>query len=199
MPTGYTAEVQNGKVDDLKTFALTCARAFGACVTMRDDPHDADIPEVFEPSDYHSDARDEAKAKLEDLTTMTPGQREAANEQDYQERLANWASRQNVGESERERYNSMLDKVMSWTPPTDDHKQLKTFMLDQLEKSIEFDCGFLFRQKKEPERRPTDEWFQEQVSRVTDLIKHHSVEHMREVERCAQRTRWVKELRESLT
>lgn len=48
MPTGYTADVQSGKVTDFAEYAMNCARAFGALVLMRDDPSDADIPERFE-------------------------------------------------------------------------------------------------------------------------------------------------------
>ena len=43
---------------DFKSFAMTCARAMGACVTIRDEPFDAPIPTI-KPSDYN------AKAKLE--------------------------------------------------------------------------------------------------------------------------------------
>ena len=43
MPTGYTADIQDGKITTLREYALSCARAFGALIMMRDDPHDAPI------------------------------------------------------------------------------------------------------------------------------------------------------------
>jgi hypothetical protein len=53
MPTGYTADIKNGI--SFKTFAMNCARAFGACVTLRDEPGGGDkIPEAFEASTYHA-------------------------------------------------------------------------------------------------------------------------------------------------
>jgi hypothetical protein len=47
MPTGYTAPIADGMT--FEQFALGCARAFGALVTMRDEPSDAPIPERLEP------------------------------------------------------------------------------------------------------------------------------------------------------
>lgn len=51
MPTGYTAAIADGI--DFKTYALSCARAFGALVEMRDEPANAPIPEEFKPSSYY--------------------------------------------------------------------------------------------------------------------------------------------------
>jgi len=49
MPTGYTCQVQDGMITEFKEFALLCARNFGACITLRDEPLSPDIPE-FEVS-----------------------------------------------------------------------------------------------------------------------------------------------------
>ena len=51
MPTGYTSKIADGI--GFKDFALSCARAFGACIEMRDDPSDKPIPNEFKPNDYH--------------------------------------------------------------------------------------------------------------------------------------------------
>ena len=69
MPSGYTNKIK----DDIsfEEFALSCARAFGACVEMRDDPGDAKIPEEFTPSPYYKKALDDAyieKTRLEELS-----------------------------------------------------------------------------------------------------------------------------------
>lgn len=40
MPTGYTADIKDGI--DFKTYAMNCARAFGACVMLRDEPGGGD-------------------------------------------------------------------------------------------------------------------------------------------------------------
>ena len=44
---------------------MNCARAFGACVELRDEPGGGDrIPEAFEPSDYHLKAVEKARSEL---------------------------------------------------------------------------------------------------------------------------------------
>jgi hypothetical protein len=43
MPTGYTCDVQNGKVTELKDYLLDCSRGFGALIHMRDERMDTPI------------------------------------------------------------------------------------------------------------------------------------------------------------
>lgn len=45
MPTGYTAAIKYGIT--FKEFALDCARNFGACISMRDEPRETPIPDEF--------------------------------------------------------------------------------------------------------------------------------------------------------
>ena len=86
MPSAYTAAVSDGI--DFKTFVLRCARAMGACVSMRDDPLDVPIPERFEPSDYHVRKTLEAEAQLETLRAMSPAEAETAAAAEYAEKVA---------------------------------------------------------------------------------------------------------------
>jgi hypothetical protein len=60
-----------------KTYALNCARAFGACVTLRDEPGGGEnIPDEFTPSDYNAKAAQKARDELAALLNLTPDQRE---------------------------------------------------------------------------------------------------------------------------
>ena len=77
MPTGYTAAIKDGI--DFKTYAMNCARAFGACVMLRDEPGGGDrIPDAFEPSDYHLKAAEKTRGELAALDTMAPAELERA-------------------------------------------------------------------------------------------------------------------------
>jgi hypothetical protein len=69
MPTGYTEGVSKGEITDFKVYALRCARAFGACVMLRDEPVTDEIPE-FEPSDYHQKRLKEAQTQLAEFNAM---------------------------------------------------------------------------------------------------------------------------------
>ena len=78
MPTGYTARVKDGTVTEFKDFAMGCARAMGACISMREAAHDAEIPEQFEPSPYHTEQLAKAKADLAAFEAMTEAEKQAA-------------------------------------------------------------------------------------------------------------------------
>lgn len=68
MPTGYTADLHDGKDVTFDQFVKQCARGMGALVTLRDAPWDAPLPERFEPSDPCTCASCESR----DLTGATP-------------------------------------------------------------------------------------------------------------------------------
>jgi hypothetical protein len=75
MPTGYTAKlVESGQT--FEEFVLTCARAFGALIELRDEPLDAPIPETLEPHSYYAEAVVEAKKRLTNLLDMPEEERE---------------------------------------------------------------------------------------------------------------------------
>jgi len=95
MPTGYTAAVQDGTIKTLSEYAMSCARAFGATITMRDEPSDAVIPDEFTPSPYHKDAIVRAKEDIDAWSEMTEVQRDEAYgeyclqvSKDYQDTIA---------------------------------------------------------------------------------------------------------------
>lgn len=195
MPTGYTADLHDGKAVSFADFALDCARAFGALVTLRDSP-DADIPDEFEPASYHADRLAEAEAWLTELQLMSLDEcyRRARDEFDEWQRRRDEHIRE--ADARRQRYEDMLVRVHRWQPPTPDHVGLKEFMVDQLRKSIEFDCSTRWY----PEAPPISpyEWRDGQIEKARKDIERHREEHAKEVQRAADRTAWVRALRDSL-
>lgn len=119
MATGYTCDVSDGKITTLRDFALRCARAFGALITMRDEPFDAPIPEKFEPhTDYHDKAIREAREQLEKLSAMSPAQVAKAAKADADKITAahaqSDASRQDTENRYKALGNSMAIPVVRW-------------------------------------------------------------------------------------
>lgn len=195
MPTGYTADVGDGKVTEFPDFAMRCARAFGATITMRDDSPDATIPDEFEPSDYNARALVKARERLAELQAMDRDAiREAANAA-YVEALSYYRKSVKDRADTRANYEAMLDKVLAWEPPTPDHAEMKAFMVQQLEESIRFDCGY---EPEPPTRETPEEWHEEQVQRAERDIEYHAKGDREERERAAGRTEWVRALRASL-
>jgi hypothetical protein len=196
MPTGYTSDLYEGKDVTVGDFILGCARAFGALITMRDDPADAPIPDQFEPSDYHAKKVAEAQERLMDLAAMSPEQMEREAFAEFEQAHARWVQRRSDAAARRERYEAMLCEVRRWRPPTADHDGLKVFMLQQLESSIDFDCSMSY--DHEPVLLSAETWHRERVEKAKRDIEYHVRENEAECKRATERSQWVKALRESL-
>ena len=195
MPTGYTAEVQKGISFD--KYALNCARAFGALVTMRDEPSNKEIPEKLEPSDYHLKAKEKAENKLASLNGLTS---EDVSKKALDKFKADELYRADKLKEEaviEARYNEMLTKAKSWVSPSKDHDKLKEFMVSQLEESIKFDCGSSYYEK--PTVKTTgDRWRSEQIEQANKDIAYHVKNYREEVERTDNRNEWINLLRNSI-
>jgi hypothetical protein len=196
MPTSYTADVQSGKITEFNDFAMSCARAFGACITMRDDPSSAVIQDEFAPSDYNAKALIDANAILSALEALTPDERQAAADADNDAVIKSWDDREAERAKQRERYEAMLEKVQAWAPPTSEHAGMKTFMIEQIVGSIKFDCSESYG--KRPEPKSTADWYADALSRANNNISYHAKAQAEEIERALKKTKWVADLRASL-
>lgn len=196
MPTGYTADIKDGI--DFKTFALNCAQAFGACVTLKDEPAGGDrIPEAFKPSDYHLKAVEFARSELAALEAMDSSRLECKATEAWENSETDRRVRLAAKLKLREACESMLSNVKSWVPPTSEHVGLKKFMQKQIEESIEWDCGG--DHDATPAVRMTGaEWAASRRARLTRDVEYHEREHAEEVSRAEGRTAWVQALRDSL-
>lgn len=193
MPTGYTSDLNHGEVS-FKDFAMGCARAFGALITMRDEDHDAKIPDKFEPGDYHATALKNAEADLKKYESFTIEEANTAAEESYLSAYKSVQDRCEKNAALKNRYEAMIKKVLAWYPPTSDHAELKCFMLEQLESSIKHDCYEI-----EPAVKITGaEWLANVIKSAKWSIDYHKEEQKKEIERCESRTAWVRALRESL-
>lgn len=194
MPTGYTSDLYNGKDVKFKDFAMSCARNFGALITMRDEAHDAKIPDKFEPSSYHKDALIKASKNRTFTKRMTARQAARGAEQAYQTATAGFIKLKRETDARRERYKNMIAEASVWIPPTDDHVGLRKFMIDQLTESIKYDC----REYKQPKRQTPEEWQAQKLKDALWHVEYHTEELKKERERCKERTDWVQQLRASL-
>lgn len=196
MPTGYTADIKDGI--DFKTYAMNCARAFGACVMLRDEPGGGDlIPDAFEPSDYHLKAVEKARGELAALEAMTPAECERAAAKAWDDAETSRLMRLADYRKQREAYEAMLAKAAAWKAPTPDHEGLRKFMCEQIEQSINFDCNESYCSA--PTARLTGEaWAAAERARCVSDVQYHEKEHAGEVSRAATRTEWVRALRAAL-
>lgn len=195
MPTGYTADVADGKVSDLKPFALRLARGMGALIMMRDYAWDAPIPERFEPSTYNAERLAEVQAERQRLYAMSDeeAQREANAEH------AAWVESREKSRAEhverRKRYDAMLEKVRAWQGAPEG---IKEFGIEQLERGRDFDCPEPWRYWSEEPPKDGAAWKSAKLDKVAHDVQYHSAEHGKEVARTEGRNAWLAQLRLSL-
>lgn len=195
MPTGYTAAVADGSVTDFTTLAMHFARGMGALIVMRDEPHDAPIPDAFEPlTDYHDRELVKDRARLAELEAMDlPARTEACAAYDAKVEADNAAE---IAKSTaiRNRYNSMIAKAVQWQGAPEG---IKNFMLEQLRSGRDFDCPDN-PTKYMPKTISVADWYREELRKASWGIGYHEGERAKEIARTAERNAWLKQLRESL-
>jgi len=192
MPTGYTARVT--ETTTLREFALSCARAFGALIELRDEPMDAPIPEAFEMSSYHRDALARDEARLKELESTTPEQADALCRAEYATALKHYEKAVADHAAERAKYDRLVSLVTKWKPPTSEHEGLKNFMLEQLRTTIDGDCY----EPTPPKLTSGADWLEATLKSARWGVEYHRKGWKEDQERAAERTKWVAELRKSL-
>lgn len=195
MPTGYTAGVADGTVNDLRTFALTCARGMGALIMMRDLPIDTPLPERFEPSDYSRKELDKAVDHLKSLKAMTTEQIAAGAAAWNAENDAYKLKKVRENQEARERYDRLIAETEAWQGAPEG---LKEFMLSQLRESRDFDTNDEPLRHCEPSRSPV-EWWAEECRKAAWNIEYHSKQEADEGRRTDARNAWLAQLRAALT
>jgi hypothetical protein len=141
MPSGYTYDVQTGKISTLEDFAKSCARAF---IWQARDSNEQDLRKLvsekgYDLSHYENDLA-ETNSQLEVYLNMTDMGWDELVERENKEALSRYEESVKRMKEQELRYRTMLEKVKAWEPPTDKHIEMKRFMITQLEDSIKFDC-----------------------------------------------------------
>lgn len=191
MPTGYTAIIEDGCT--FEQFVWRCARGMGACVMMRDDPMDTPVPDEFQPSTYHREEIERLQNKLERLEWMTIPQVKAEIQAERESVIAANARYATEHKEKSARYETILEKVRAWNPPSSDHVGLKELMMEQIEISLP---GELYQQP--PPCSDPQEWLSAKLSKARNDLAYHREHHSKELARTKERNEWVKGLRQSV-
>ena len=193
MPTGYTAKLMS-EGEDFRTFVLTCARAFGACIMQRDDPMDQP-PSKHEPSDYHCKALEDTRQTLTRLHGMTRAEQIAYGNKLRSKSIADARASSRKAQEEDARLKQMAALVLEWIPPSTDHQELKNFMLNQIKISKN---GDWVANVSKVEDKTAEEYFADSVASAERNITYHTKEHAKELGRTNSRNEWITKLYESL-
>jgi hypothetical protein len=195
MPTGYTANVQEGKIKTLREYALCCARAFGALINMRDEPYDKPVPKILPMNMTYYDERIAARQKtFDEVTGLSISECTERARMEFGQLLkAHW-ERENTRATQQHRYEEMLTRVLNWKVP-EELQGLKEFMTSQLQESIEHDCSY---RSKAPVLLTGKNWRAKELANVVDDLAWYSKRRQEEIARVEDRNAWLKALWGSL-
>ena len=198
MPTGYTAFIEDGEITNAKDFILLCTRAFGVAMDIRDEPLSAPTPIEFKPDiKYHKEQLEKELAEMERLLNIS--------DEDFHKEMVEL--RENAIKSATERlksnqelddkYKAILKDIEAWDPP-EECKELKEFAINQ----IEISRPDLEWQKKHIEKSmvedPDDIVKKELLDNCKWSIDYHQKEIKDEIDRAEAKTKFMKDLIESL-
>jgi len=193
MPTGYTHSISEGI--SFEKFTLNCAKAFGALISMRDEPNDAPIPTEIKPSDWNAKALKKAQSDLKKYEEMKLSEAEKLCQKDYDNELKRIAESELKDAKLKTDYELLLAKVKKWTPPIPEHEGLKNFMIEQIESSIKWDCE---HERSKPKKQNAEQWLLAQKRQAIKDIDYHTKANNEEIDCCAKKTKWIQDLIKSL-
>lgn len=196
MPTGYTAPIYEGEDIGFEQFVLSCARAMGGAVMLREADGSVLPTEenVVDTSTYHAEHLLAAEGRLDELANMTAAEASDAAEEEFEQQQKAFRLAQGDSYGLRRRYEHMREQVGAWEPPSEEHVGLKDFMLQQLSESIKFDC----HEPTPPEALSSVGWLKKEIEKAERDVRYHREAAAKQAERNASRVWWISELRGSL-
>lgn len=197
MPTGYTAGVQSGEIVTLEQYAMTCARAFGALVSMRDQPLDSTIPEKLYPNPSYERLLNEAIKEEEIFLNSSEEELRKMYLAEHEEAMLTWKTRLNNSNLHSQRYNQMLEKVVNWEVP-ESLSRLKDFMEEQLNSGKNFDCVDITKYDPKPIKKGFPVWKYQKQLQLRKSVDRCKKEYHDEIKRVEERNKWLADLRQSL-
>jgi len=163
---------------------------------MQDHSLDTKIPDEFVPSPYHKESLEKALTELENVRLLTNEEAERKAARDYRIQIIMYEQARKKCEESHGKYESMLQQVRSWNPPTANHKGLKKFMIEQLEETIKFDCSMDCYPK--PEKLSGVAYRRQLINSAKRNIAYHVEQQKKEEKSAKERTTWIQALRDSL-
>lgn len=203
MPTGYTEPILKGKITSFKDYAKLCMRAFGATIHMRDDSLDVEYTKR-EPSQYHIDSLKSWQETLLELNSMTDDQILEKRKSEIQEDIDYHQKKIVECIENYTKLKSMLDEVQSWEPPTEEHKGIKKFMIEQITETIKFDADARYHQlevKRHTEKLNSLDINDVKRGYIEDAkrnIEYHISHNEDEIKRANDSNQWVETFLNSL-
>ena len=197
MPSGYTSTLADQE-QSFREFVLQCARAFGACIHQRDDPGN-DLPKLLEECTYHLDEYNKSLKAYKDFSEQTVVQCKRRFTQEKKDLIKHTQDRIKKNAKQIARYKLMLEKVKKWKEPSPLHQGLKTFMVEQLNQSIEWDTDkYAADELKSAKQLTFKDWEKEMISSLKGNMDYHFEYIDKEKTKVIKANEWITALYDSL-
>jgi len=197
MPTGYTSYIEDGKINTGKDFLELCCRAFGVCVGMREDGLSEKIPNKFIPDDYYEKRLNDAIYKLDEAKRMTIEEAENEMRTKYENKVKEINECVKNDKIKREKYLVIKNEIEQWTPPTEEHINLKKFAMEQIDMSIPDHDKFY---EEELNRTPVvspEKYVEDNIKWCVEQISNAAKSYYGELDRVQKRNEWLDDFRNS--
>ena len=179
MPSFFTAPIEEDPNFTFRDYALRAAFAF-----LMEAREGTSVKLHREPSDYNQRIW-EIEAEISELEEMTLEQIEMACLKTYEENVES-AQRINAAHEEKLKlYTAMREKVEGWEAP-EELKNLKEFMLQQIEQSTQF-----MGPSEVPERQMPGDWHADRLKWARRSLEMALERKQEEDAGMAKRNRWV--------
>lgn len=179
MPTGYTATLYEGE-QSFEQFVWRVARGFGALIHLRDESPKSKITlpndevEEAQRTKYLSEQLEEYAKELHYFNNATKNQLRQKLDSEHFENVESLKQSRKDKRNRFKRYSKMMNNVLNWLPPTEDHINLKQLMIDQLNTSIEYDCHGM--NDSLPRKKSLKNWLKETKESLERSIEYYTKE-----------------------
>ncbi|MDY4494940.1 MAG: hypothetical protein SPE24_08700 [Erysipelotrichaceae bacterium] len=203
MFTGYTAFIEDGTITTGKEFLLLCSSAFGIALDIRDEPLTVPTPTHFEPDNYYQRRYDEAVKKLAEGRKITFGEAREHMRKTHADKVERAKLAIIRMKSINDKYAEVRGQIVRWNPPTEEHKRIKNFALEQIDMCINPESMFEYYQKiiDEPfidSNEAVQKYMEEFIGYLEQDVARAKEALEREIENAKGKTVFMKEFIDSL-
>lgn len=202
MASGLTYKIEQGITTTGREFILDCAGSFGGYIRFRDCDDIRHITKVEPDIAYYENKLKEAQIEVAKLKSLSPVVIKENIVHAAHKRKMKHEKRIQESEELKKKYYKVLEEVIAWEPPSEQHKSIKEFAIKQITDTMTTDLydESRFNQAeyeadlvKDPEawRQEWLEFWEGQVKLNEDRIKQ-------ELEYAETTTKWIQEFRQSL-
>lgn len=203
MPTGYTAYIEDGQITTGKKFLLLCSRGFGVAIDLKDEPLNVPTPTKFEPNKWYKDQLDKSLKHLEKITEMSMEEVKGMMIDDFDNNKKSISKCLKEANEKKTKYEKVCSEVESWIPPTEEHKGIKDFALEQIDMCVESERDISrYMEELQEELIVTEDgvkkYYNDLLSNAKWKVEYYTEKWEGEKELAAKKTKFMEDFVKSL-